>query len=80
MCRAANSVRSVRHNNQTARSRTCGGEDDWSSDVRTINTFEMEWLSLGASDNPPELDREVWFDVTAARERILKKQAMFLDR
>jgi predicted NUDIX family NTP pyrophosphohydrolase len=58
-----------------------GVEDDWSSEALRSNMFEMEWPPRsGKRQSFPELDRAVWFDVPAARERILKGQAVFLDR
>jgi predicted NUDIX family NTP pyrophosphohydrolase len=56
-------------------------EDDWNPQALKSNMFEMEWPPRsGKQQSFPELDRAVWFDVTAARERILKGQAVFLDR
>lgn len=56
-------------------------EDDWDADALRSNMFEMEWPPRsGKRQSFPELDKAVWFEVTAARERILKGQAVFLDR
>lgn len=44
-------------------------------------TFEMEWPPRsGELREFPELDRAEWFEIDAARERIVKAQAAFLDR
>jgi predicted NUDIX family NTP pyrophosphohydrolase len=43
--------------------------------------FEMEWPPRsGQLREFPELDRAAWFEVEAARGRIVKAQAAFLDR
>lgn len=56
-------------------------EGDWNSDELKSNMFEMEWPPRsGKRQVFPELDRAAWFDLPAARERILKGQAVFLDR
>lgn len=56
-------------------------EGDWNSEELRSNIFEMEWPPRsGKRQSFPELDRAVWFDVISARERILKGQAVFLDR
>jgi predicted NUDIX family NTP pyrophosphohydrolase len=45
------------------------------------NTFEMEWPPRSGSQREfPEVDRAEWFDLTAAREKILPAQAELLDR
>lgn len=52
-------------------------------DVSEIDStlFEMEWPPRsGKLRRFPELDRAEWFGVEAARERIIKAQAAFLDR
>jgi predicted NUDIX family NTP pyrophosphohydrolase len=52
-------------------------------DVSTIDSsnFEMEWPPRsGKLREFPEFDKAAWFDVEAARERIVKAQAAFLDR
>jgi predicted NUDIX family NTP pyrophosphohydrolase len=52
-------------------------------DVAEIDSspFEMEWPPRsGRLQQFPELDRAAWFEVEAARERIVKAQAGFLDR
>jgi predicted NUDIX family NTP pyrophosphohydrolase len=56
-------------------------EEDWDpADLRS-NTFEMEWPPRsGRRQSFPELDRASWFSVAEARLKILKGQAVFLDR
>jgi predicted NUDIX family NTP pyrophosphohydrolase len=52
-------------------------------DVSSIDSsnFEMEWPPRsGELREFPEFDRAAWFGVEAARERIVKAQAAFLDR
>lgn len=45
------------------------------------NTFEMEWPPRsGERREFPEVDRAEWFDLEAAREKILPAQAELLDR
>ena len=56
-------------------------EDDWNPDELKSNMFEMEWPPRsGKHQSFPELDRASWFETEEARERILKGQAVFLDR
>ncbi|MHC5260309.1 NUDIX domain-containing protein [Streptomyces sp. UC4497] len=44
-------------------------------------TFTMEWpRGSGRTEEFPELDRVAWFGLASARERIVKAQAVFLDR
>ena len=49
-------------------------------DVATVasNTFSMVWA--GRRQEFPEIDRAQWFDLTAARTKIMPAQAPFLDR
>ncbi len=52
-------------------------------DVAEIEStpFEMEWPPRsGQLREFPEFDRAAWFEVEAARRRIVKAQAAFLDR
>jgi predicted NUDIX family NTP pyrophosphohydrolase len=50
------------------------------SDVRS-NTFEMEWPPRsGRTREFPEVDRAGWFDLSAARRKLLRGQVGFLDR
>jgi predicted NUDIX family NTP pyrophosphohydrolase len=45
------------------------------------NRFSMEWPPRsGRMIEFPEVDRGGWFEITQAREQILKSQAPFLDR
>ncbi len=44
-------------------------------------TFEMEWPPRsGRMQEFPEMDRVAWFDLSTAREKLLKGQLPFLDR
>jgi predicted NUDIX family NTP pyrophosphohydrolase len=44
-------------------------------------SFELEWPPRsGRRQQVPEVDRAEWFDLAAAREKILPAQAEFLDR
>jgi predicted NUDIX family NTP pyrophosphohydrolase len=45
------------------------------------NTFEMEWPPRsGRTREFPEVDRAAWFDLPAARRKLLRGQVGFLDR
>jgi predicted NUDIX family NTP pyrophosphohydrolase len=45
------------------------------------NMFTLEWPKhSGLLREYPEIDRGGWFDVDAARQKIVKGQAAFLDR
>jgi predicted NUDIX family NTP pyrophosphohydrolase len=45
------------------------------------NTFSMEWPPRsGRQQEFPEVDRAAWFGIEAARSKILKGQAPFLDQ
>jgi predicted NUDIX family NTP pyrophosphohydrolase len=45
------------------------------------STFELEWPhGSGVKRSFPEFDRVAWFEVEAARPRIVVAQAAFLDR
>jgi|SRR5579872_1146039 predicted NUDIX family NTP pyrophosphohydrolase len=56
-------------------------EDDWDADELQSNTFEMEWPPRsGRREVFPEIDRVAWFSIAEARVRILKGQAVFIDR
>jgi predicted NUDIX family NTP pyrophosphohydrolase len=47
----------------------------------TSNTFQMEWPPRsGVRGEFPEVDRAGWFDLDAARGKLLKGQVGFLDR
>jgi predicted NUDIX family NTP pyrophosphohydrolase len=52
-------------------------------DVRrvTSNTFEVDWPPRsGKLQQFPEVDRAAWFDLDAARRKLLPAQCKFLDR
>jgi predicted NUDIX family NTP pyrophosphohydrolase len=56
-------------------------EGDWNPADLQSNTFEMEWPPRsGRRQSFPEIDRAAWFRVPEARKRILKGQALFIDR
>jgi predicted NUDIX family NTP pyrophosphohydrolase len=56
-------------------------EDDWRPSDLASNTFEMEWPPRsGRRSTFPEIDRAQWFDIEAARVKILKGQTELLDR
>ena len=56
----------------------CG---DFAPERLRSNTFTMEWPpKSGASKTFPEIDRAAWFPLDAARRKILKGQAGFLDQ
>ncbi len=45
------------------------------------NTFELEWPPRsGKLQQFPEVDRAVWFDLDAARRKLLPAQRAFIDR
>ena len=47
----------------------------------TSNTFELEWPpGSGRRQQVPEVDRAAWFDLQAARRKLLPAQHPFLDR
>jgi predicted NUDIX family NTP pyrophosphohydrolase len=47
----------------------------------TSNTFELEWPPRsGRRQQFPEVDRAAWFDVDAARGKLLPAQREFIDR
>ncbi len=54
---------------------------DFDAAGATSNTFEMEWPPRsGRMQSFPEVDRAEWFDVTTARAKLVRGQAVFLDR
>lgn len=56
-------------------------ENDWNVDGLKSNIFEMEWPPRsGRKQTFLELDRVAWFSVEEARTKILKGQAIFLER
>ena len=63
--------------------RVCAWALEGDLDVTTIesNTFEMEWPPRsGTLRGFPEVDRAGWFDLDAARRKLLSGQIPFLDR
>jgi predicted NUDIX family NTP pyrophosphohydrolase len=55
-------------------------EGDCEPAALVSNTFEMEWPPRsGRMAAFPEVDRGEWFSLAAARDRILKSQAPFVD-
>jgi predicted NUDIX family NTP pyrophosphohydrolase len=56
-------------------------EGDLDAATLASNTFELEWPpKSGQMVTVPELDRFEWFDLDAARSKIIVAQAEFLDR
>jgi predicted NUDIX family NTP pyrophosphohydrolase len=56
-------------------------EADYDPTTLASNTFPMEWPPRsGTQQDFPEVDRAEWFDLEAARKKILPAQAEFLDR
>jgi predicted NUDIX family NTP pyrophosphohydrolase len=56
-------------------------EADFDPTALASNTFSMEWPPRsGRQQDFPEVDRAEWFDLEAAREKILAAQADLLDR
>lgn len=56
-------------------------EADFDATSARSNTFEMEWPPRsGRTESFPEIDRAEWFDLAAARVKLSKGQAEFLDR
>jgi len=56
-------------------------EADFDPDALASNTFEMEWPpKSGEVQEFPEVDRAGWFDLEAARKKVLPAQAEFFDR
>lgn len=55
-------------------------EGDFDPATLVSNTFEMQWPPRsGRMQVFPEVDRGEWFDVAAARRRIIDSQAVFID-
>ncbi len=55
-------------------------EGDCDASAVKSNTFLMEWPPRsGKQQEFPEVDRADWFSIPAAREKIIKGQAGFLD-
>jgi predicted NUDIX family NTP pyrophosphohydrolase len=56
-------------------------EGDFDPGALVSVPFDMEWPPRsGRSQSFPEIDRAQWFDLDAARVKIIKGQAIFLDR
>jgi len=56
-------------------------EADFDPATLASNTFSMEWPPRSGNEQEfPEVDRADWFDLAAAREKILPAQAELLDR
>jgi predicted NUDIX family NTP pyrophosphohydrolase len=56
-------------------------EGDLDPDRVVPGTFELEWpKGSGVLRTFPEIDRVAWFEVEAAREKLVKAQRDFLDR
>jgi predicted NUDIX family NTP pyrophosphohydrolase len=56
-------------------------EADFDPATLDSNRFSMEWPPhSGRQEEFPEVDQAEWFDLAAAREKILPAQADFLDR
>jgi predicted NUDIX family NTP pyrophosphohydrolase len=56
-------------------------QDDWDTAGLQSNMFEMEWPPRSRRRQSfPEIDRAAWFDIADARLKILKGQAIFIDR
>jgi predicted NUDIX family NTP pyrophosphohydrolase len=55
--------------------------EDWDAGQLRSNTFEIEWPpKSGRRQAFPELDRAAWFQISEARQKILKGQTIFIDR
>ena len=56
-------------------------QGDWDTADLQSNTFEMEWPPRsGRRHLFPEIDRAAWFCIADARQKILKGQALFIER
>jgi predicted NUDIX family NTP pyrophosphohydrolase len=56
-------------------------EGDIDAGAIASNTFEIEWPpKSGRLQTFPEVDRAGWFDLPAARVKIIESQRLFLDR
>jgi predicted NUDIX family NTP pyrophosphohydrolase len=54
-------------------------QEDWDAGELRSNTFEMEWPpKSGRRQTFPELDRAGWFQISEARQKTLKGQAVFI--
>jgi predicted NUDIX family NTP pyrophosphohydrolase len=56
-------------------------EGDLDVDAISSNTFDMEWPPRsGTMQKFPEIDRAAWFDLAAARKKIIEGQRPLLER
>jgi predicted NUDIX family NTP pyrophosphohydrolase len=56
-------------------------EGDIDAGAIASNMFEIEWpRKSGRLQTFPEVDRAGWFDLPAARVKIIESQRLFLDR
>src|SRR3954471_24427309 len=56
-------------------------QGEWDPAELQSNVFEMEWPPRsGRRRSFPEIDRAAWFSIADARLKILKGQAVFIDR
>ena len=56
-------------------------EGDLDADAIVSNTFELQWPPRsGRTQQFPEVDRAAWFELEAARPKLVKGQAQLLDR
>lgn len=56
-------------------------EGDFDETTAVSNVITIEWpRGSGRTQQIPEVDRVAWFSVDAAREKLIKGQASFLDR
>jgi predicted NUDIX family NTP pyrophosphohydrolase len=56
-------------------------EGDLDVDATKSNTFEMEWPPKGGKlPSLPEIDRAAWFDLPAARVKMLESRRPLVDR
>jgi predicted NUDIX family NTP pyrophosphohydrolase len=54
---------------------------DWEPKRLVSSQFEIEWPPRsGRKEQYPEVDRAEWFSLDTARDKIVKGQAVFLDR
>jgi predicted NUDIX family NTP pyrophosphohydrolase len=57
------------------------GEGRFEPAALVSNTFDIEWPPRsGRRQSFPEVDRAEWFEIDAARQKILSAQAQLLDR
>ena len=57
------------------------GETDFDTSSLSSDTFEIEWPPKSGRLQPfPEIDRAEWFDLEAARSKILSGQIELIDR